>query len=287
MMMNFPTAVAAPGIAASGVQWFSLPGEPEIPAWLMGGFSTRRGGLSHAYCAADAPGELNLGLTAHDDPATVRANRKLFAEAVSGDAATPLITLRQIHSCQIVKAERGDAAREPLPEGDGLITDQTGVLLGMQTADCIPVLVADLRRRAVGAFHAGWRGTVQGIAAAGVAQMRQWYGCDPAEMLAFIGPGIGLCCYTVGEEVRAAFAERFGYAAELFRNAEDSASAPRLHLREANRRQLLDAGLRPEAIALVGGCTLCERDLFFSHRGEQGRTGRMLSVIGIRAGERR
>jgi hypothetical protein len=270
----------------------------------MGGFSTRLGGLSRAYCTKDAPGELNLGLTASDERETVLGNRKLFAQAVSGRKTTSLVTLRQIHSNLIVKAERQDASRQPLRQGDALMTDQPGMLLGIQTADCIPVLVADRKRRVVAAFHAGWRGTVARIVESGIGRMRLEYGCQPENLFAAIGPGIGACCYAVGEELRAAFASQFAYAPTLFHEVDDSEPirrkypmlfltqrapghspiGPSLHLDlvEANRRQLLDAGLKENAIQTVGGCTCCRQELFFSHRGSHGMAGRMLSVIGIR-----
>jgi YfiH family protein len=184
------------------------------------------------------------------------------------------------------------------------MTDEPGLLLGIQTADCIPVLVADRKRRAVAAFHAGWRGTVKRIVEGGVGRMRLEFGSRPEDLIAAIGPGIGPCCYAVGEETLAEFESQFAYARELFREVDDadevrrkypmlfltqrapghSPIGPNLHLDlvEANRRQLLTAGLKPQAIHSVGGCTQCHRELFFSHRGSQGRAGRMMSVIGIR-----
>jgi hypothetical protein len=297
------SAAPVPRAARNGVEWLAVPGWAKT-SWLWHGFSTRRGGLSRAYCAEGAPGELNLGFTAEDDRETVAGNRRLLAEAVSGDAATPLVALRQIHSKLVVVAEAGDANRERPWKGDGLMTDEPGLLLGIQTADCIPVLVADRKRRAVAAFHAGWRGTVNRIVEAGVGRMRLEFGSRPEDLMAAIGPGIGPCCYAVGEEMFSEFESQFAYARKLFREVYDSdpvrtrypmlfltqrapghsSIGPSLHLdlAEANRRQLLAAGLKPGAIKLVGGCTSCQRELFFSHRGSQGRAGRMMSVIGIR-----
>ncbi len=305
------TAAPVPRVASNGVEWLAVPGW-EKTSWLWHGFSTRRGGLSRAYCADDAPGELNLGFTADDDAETVVQNRRLLAEAVSEDAATPLVTLRQIHSNLVRLADSKDAGRERPGNrssslgwrGDGLMTDEPGLLLGIQTADCIPVLVADRKRHAVAAFHAGWRGTVQRIVESGIGRMRLEFGSRPEDLMAAIGPGIGACCYAVGEEMLSAFESQFAYARELFCEVDDadavrirypmlfltqrapghSPIGPSLHLNlvEANRRQLLDAGLKPGAIQSVGGCTSCQRELFFSHRGSGGHAGRMLSVIGIR-----
>ncbi|MGA2671616.1 MAG: peptidoglycan editing factor PgeF [Terracidiphilus sp.] len=296
-------AAPVPRVAPNGVPWLTVPGWEKTP-WLWHGFSTRKGGLSRCYCPEDAPGELNLGFTADDSRETVALNRGLLAEAVTGDPATPLVTLRQIHSNVLVVAAAGDALREQPWKGDGLMTDEPGLLLGIQTADCIPVLVVDRKRRAVAAFHAGWRGTVKRIVETGVGRMRFEFGSRPEDMVAAIGPGIGACCYAVGEEVLSSFESQFVYARELFCEVDDadavrtkypmlfltqrapghSPIGPSLHLDliEANRRQLLDAGLKPRSIRSVGGCTNCQADLFFSYRASHGHAGRMLSVIGIR-----
>jgi polyphenol oxidase len=292
-----------PRLAPNGVPWLAVPGWEKSP-WLWHGFSTRKGGLSRAYCADDAPGELNLGFTAEDERETVVQNRRLFAEAITGDLETPLVCLRQIHSSLLVVARAEDAGREMPWKGDGLMTDEPGVLLGIQTADCIPVLVADRKRHAVAAFHAGWRGTVSRIVENGIGRMRLQFGSKPEDLIAAIGPGVGQCCYAVGEELLSSFESQFSYARELFREVYSvdpvrtkypmlfltqrapghSEIGPSLHLDlvEANRRQLLSAGLKPKSIKTVGGCTSCQTDLFFSHRASQGHAGRLLSVIGIR-----
>ena len=296
-------------IAANGVQWLGVPGWERI-SWLWHGFSTRRGGVSRAYCAEGAEGELNLGFTPDDERENVLRNRELMSEAVSGDRGTALATLRQIHSNVLIAggpspvcAEQDRLSGKPWGKGDGLMTDQPGILLGIQTADCIPVLVADRRRRAVAAFHAGWRGTVKRIVELGIGRMRMEFGSRPEDLMAAIGPGILACCYAVGEEVFSEFDSQFSYGAELFREVYSSdpvktkypllfmtqrapghsAIGPSLHvdLVEANRRQLLAAGLKPDAIQAVGACTHCHPEMFFSHRGSKGRCGRMMSVIGI------
>ena len=297
------TAAPVPHRAANGVYWLPVPGW-NLP-WLWAGFSTRQGGLSRAYCQQDAAaGDLNLGFTEADGRNKVLANRRLLAQAATSDACTPLIPLRQFHSNQIVRAVRADAARSDPRKADGQMTDEPGMLLAIQTADCIPVLVADRRQRAVAAFHAGWRGTVKRIVEFGVGSMRLAFGSRPQDLIAAIGPGIGLCCYAVGEEVLSAFESQFSYAHDLFREVYDagpvrrkypmlfltqrapghSPIGPNLHvdLVEANRRQLLAAGLSPRSIQIVGGCTQCHTDLFFSHRASHGHAGRMMAVIGIR-----
>ena len=297
----------APQVAANGVEWLAVPGWGRM-GWLWHGFSTRRGGVTRAYSVEGAPGELNLGFTAQDTRESVVRNRRLLAEAMSGNPSTPLITLRQIHSNLVVIAGAAHASRDrstsPGWGGDGLMTAEPGLLLAIQTADCIPVLVADRRGHAVAAFHAGWRGTVKRIVESGVGRMRLEFGSRPQDLVAAIGPGIGACCYAVGEEVLSAFESQFSYARELFHDVYDSDAvrakypmlfltqrapghspigpSPHLDLVEANRRQLLDAGIKPRAIKIVGGCTSCQPELFFSHRASRGHAGRMMSVIGIR-----
>jgi YfiH family protein len=279
---------------------------PELD-WLIHGFSTRTGGRTTVYQQGS---DLNLGFTDSDDRDTVVANRELFVSAVAcGKHFLGLVTLRQIHSSLIRKVGAGDVQGNEMAavlKGDGLMTGEPGVLLGIQTADCIPVLVADRRKRAVAAFHAGWRGTLARIVENGVGRMRLEYGSSPKDLIASIGPGIGQCCYSVGEEVQQEFAAQFAYAPELFREVYDSdavrekypmlfltARAPghsalgpatHLDLAEANRRQLLAAGLKASAIFMSGQCTGCLTDQFFSHRMERGFTGRMMSVIGIGGG---
>jgi polyphenol oxidase len=300
---DFRQMAPAQQVAANGVRWLPVPGWEQLP-WLWHGFSTRLGGESTAYCIEGAPGELNLGFTAGDSRRIVLRNRRLYAEAVTGNPDTPLVSLRQIHSSLLMIAHAGDALRAEPHKGDGLITDEAGLLLGIQTADCIPVLVADKKRRVVAAFHAGWRGTVERIVEKGVGLMRMEYGSQPEDLEAAIGPGIGRCCYAVGEEVLSSFESQFTYAQDLFsevysidpvrtkypmlfltqRAPGHSDIGPSLHLDlvEANRRQLLAAGLLPESIQSIGGCTNCQPELFFSHRAGQGRAGRMMAVIGIR-----
>jgi YfiH family protein len=281
-------------------------------AWLRHGFSTRAGGVSPIY-GHGSLNSLNLGWTQQDDPANVARNRSRFLGEVAGGAAARLVTLRQIHSGLIRAVEAADRELEApdgraLLRGDGIMTQVPGVMLAVQVADCVPVLVADVRRRAVAAFHAGWRGTLKRIVERGIGTMRLRYGSRPEELVAAVGPSVGACCYAVGEEVRHEFESQFAYAEQLFREVYDSdpvrekypllfltARAPghsnigpqiHLDLWEANRRQLLDAGLKAGRITVIGECTACARVQggglkYFSHRGESGFAGRSMGVVGI------
>jgi polyphenol oxidase len=275
-------------VSDDGVEWLSVPDWSRL-GWLWHGFSTRRGGLSRAYLPENSEGlagELNLGFTADDDADRVRENRRRLVAAVTGSRETELVTVRQVHSDVSVVAR--SAASERPATADGIMTDREDLLLGILTADCIPVLVADPVRRVVAAFHAGWRGTVQRVVESGIAKMRAEFGSEPGELMAAIGPGIGACCYAVGDEVRREFESHFDYGAELF-SGGDAGSAGRLEtvrldLTEANRRQLISAGLPEGAIVTVGGCTSCQPERFYSHRASGGRAGRLMAVIGILPG---
>ena len=238
-------------------------------------------------------------------------NRRRFVKAVAG-APLPLVGLRQFHSGMIRVVEASDKALEtpqgrPVLRGDGLMTDVPGVMLGVGVADCVPVLLADVKRRAVAAFHAGWRGTLARIVERGIGTMGLRYGSRPEDLRAVVGPSIGACCYSVGEEVRFEFESQFAYAPALFAEVYDSdpvrdkypllfltARAPghsnigpqiHVNLAEANRRQLLDAGLKEKHVTMLAECTACTRagnDLkYFSHRGESGFAGRMMGVVGV------
>jgi YfiH family protein len=268
--------------------------------WLVHGFSTRTRGASRVYGGRT----LNLGFTKHDSRGAVERNRQAFLRqlgASNGKTLWPLVTLRQIHSDLIHRISEPPEA--PLT-GDGLVTDTAGMLIAVQTADCLPVMLVDPKHRAVGVFHAGWRGTVKRIVEKGVGEMRRWFGTEPRHTKAAIGPGIHGCCYEVGPEVREKFESQFGYAADLFREVKESdrvrerypllflSARPPGHsqlphkifldLVEANRRQLIDAGVARENISASRLCTTCHPDLFFSYRAEKGVTGRMMGVAGVR-----
>ena len=274
--------------------------------WMRHGFSTRAGGVSSVY------GEhtLNLGWTKEDDDGAVAENRRRFLavimrlgtqfDAEKRDAVPQnaiemlekrslaqqgtLVTLRQVHSAVSRVVEAGDGALEgrlqtaegrAVLEGDGMMTDVPGVMLGIQVADCVPVIVADVKRRAVGVFHAGWRGTEARIVEQGIGTMRMRYGSSPEDLVAAVGPSIGVCCYSVGEELRLDFESQFAYSKELFSRR---GSKVHLDLWEANRRQLLDAGVPEERISVVGECTAC------AMAGAGRSTSRIAGRAGLRGG---
>ncbi|HEY2169943.1 MAG TPA: peptidoglycan editing factor PgeF [Candidatus Angelobacter sp.] len=278
--------------------------------WLVHGFTTRPGGVTTSYGGRT----LNLGFTKDDLRSSVERNRKqvlLAVGAASKATPWPLVTLRQVHSdiIHVVRSRKPDFLKHGLLKqahfvGDGLVTDLRGLALGILTADCFPVLLVDTKKKAVGAFHAGWRGTVKRIVEKGVGIMRLEFGSRPEDIHAAIGPGIQQCSFEVGEEVEEAFHTQFAYAAELFHRVQESDAvrerypmlfmnqrAPghgdpcikvHLDLREANRRQLLAAGVPEANITALKDCTVCEPKKFFSHRRERGKTGRQMAIVGIK-----
>jgi len=200
-------------------------------------------------------------------------NRVRFLAAI-GAAGWPSLKLKQVHSGIVRDMNDTSAANEAL-EGDAAVTGLRGVLIGVQTADCVPILVADSQARAVAAIHAGWRGTAARIADTTVKRLFSFLGVEPKDLTVAIGPHIGVCCYEVGDEV----VEAIGDPAVFERRAE----WPRAHLNlgEANRRQFLNAGLLDEQIETSSLCTHCSQDLFHSYRRDGKKAGAMLSVIGI------
>lgn len=274
--------------------------------WLVHGFSTRRGGHSHL----NGHPALSLSLTEWDTRIAVLANRREFQVAL-GAAGMALVTLRQMHSDVAHSVDQPPAGRL---RGDALLTRTPGLLLGVQTADCLPILLADTRHRAVAAVHAGWRGTLKRAVEKTLGRMQMLFGTRPADVVAALGPGIGRCCYEVGPEVVQQFAGQFAEAREWFAApagargraasfdqiaAGDTPNplkwlsmAPpghdpppprlRLNLAAANCWQLQHAGVRAKNLVTSDLCTACRTDLLFSHRAERGHTGRLLGVIAIK-----
>jgi hypothetical protein len=266
-------------VRRGGLAWIQHPLIARY-SWLIHAFSTRQGGVS---CGPSAG--LNLGFTEGEPRARVRENRDLFFQQLGAEHFAPT-ALRQVHSASVYQVRRATSGEleyclggNRMPEqpgvaqiaGDGLLTDQAGILLSVRTADCLPVLLVDPKHRAVAAVHAGWRGALARIIEKAAGEMRRVYGSEPQDLFAVLGPSIRVCCFEVGEEVEEAFQGRFPHADRFFH----------LDLVAVARDQLLAAGLAPHHIAAVDFCTACRTDLFYSYRKEGSRTGRMMAVIGI------
>ena len=296
-----------------GIEWLESPPLASIP-WLVHAFSTRiaaGNGAKHR--------DFNLGMPEGPTARALQANREKFTRAI-GAADFEVAAIRQIHSDKVFEVGATEDGRltfgapgalQPtaMPDasqGDGLVTQRPGVLLSVRTADCMPILLADVEKRVVAAVHAGWRGALGRIAEKTVGEMRRVFGSQPEDILAAIGPSIGLCCYQVGPEVVDAFSGAFVNADAFIERPTALADAPseppspsflsrfppghapgpesafKLDLAAVARHQLEAAGVRPKNILISGACTSCQNERFFSYRKEGSRAGRMMAVIGIR-----
>lgn len=278
---------------SEGLQLLQIPAFSKLP-WLIHGFSTTPGGISEL----NGKSVLNLSFTEWDSRENVLENRRRFQSALEA-SHLPLITLKQIHSDVIHAFD--SAPSEPC-KGDALVINRPGLLLAVQTADCVPILLVDPKKRAIAAIHAGWRGTLARIVTKTIGAMQMHFATDPGDLLAAIGPCIGPCCYDVGTEVATQFLSQFSDAAAYFdelRTGEEPnplqwlnmappghQPAPKnvfLDLPKATQSQLLAAGLRPQNIHVVNLCTACRPDFLFSYRQKGSHTGRQMSAIALRA----
>ena len=245
------------------------------------GISTRHGGASRDFYDS-----LNLGLHVEDEKEAVLENRRRFCRMVGAEPERTA-TCQQVHGDRVVRITAGEAGAGfadyagAIPDTDALITNEPGLPLMLFFADCTPILLADPVKRAVGLAHGGWKGTVKSIAARTVAAMAKEFGSDPADLLAAIGPSIGSCCYQVGEGVADQFREAFpDFSAEILETRPDGST--HLDLQLCNTRQLEKAGLKRENIANAHTCTACNNRQFFSYRADNGKTGRIAAIIGVK-----
>lgn len=234
------------------------------------GIFTRLGGVSPAPFNS-----LNTGGSVGDEAVNVRTNHQRMYDVLGVDGTRAASTW-QIHGAEVIVAQEPFSERSWQAQADGIITDQVGLSLVMRFADCLPLLYHDPVRGAIGLAHAGWRGTVAGMAEAMVAAMQSHYGTRPQDLEVLIGPGISQAHFQVGEEVVVAMTERFGSDTPLVRRDPVDGTAY-VDLWAANRRALVRAGV--QRIEVMELCTYERTDLFFSHRAEKGRTGRFGVVI--------
>jgi hypothetical protein len=278
--------------ASRNLQLLQVPAFSKLP-WLVHAFSTSPGGIS----PLENEKVLNLGFTDWDTRENVLENRRRFQTAAN-TKALPLVTLKQFHSDVIHLFDTTPS--EPC-KGDASITNRPGLALAIQTADCVPILLVDPKKRAIAAIHAGWRGTLARIAAKTIGKMQMHFATNPRDLLAAIGPSIGPCCYEVGAEVATQFLSQFPDAPSYFdefRTGDEPnpiqwlnmmppghQPPPKgvlLDLRKANRSQLQSAGLRPQNIHTIDLCTACRPNLLFSYRKQGPQSGRLMSIIALR-----
>ncbi len=247
--------------------------DPFTDCGFINAFSCRQHGQSNIV-----PGELNLALHIGDDPELVRANRRIYAEALGLDPCR-LTTCAQMHGTKVVAVTEklvGSGAlnfADTIADTDALITNLRNVPLFLFYADCVPVLLADTKLGAIGLAHAGWRGSVGEIALKTVQSMQEHYGCKPADIIAGIGPSICSNCYEVDDKVLEA-APKYRKCFTLKPNGKYQ-----LDIWRMNNLQLEAAGILSANIYFSKICTCDNHELFFSYRAERGRTGRMGTIL--------
>ncbi len=242
---------------------------------FVNGFSTRLGGVSPF-----PENDLNLAGYDEDSVENIAENRRRFLQVFGTDFR--LASCWQIHSANVRVVKNFDDAKDGNYKMDALISDVPKVLLGAKTADCVPVLIGDVRTKSFAAIHAGWRGTVDSIVVNAIEKMREIYGTNPKDLICAIGAAASGKNYEVGQDVIDAFAEKFSTCGKLLKPTRDGHALVDLHL--ANKEQLLSVGVLSKNIFTAPFCTIERTDLFFSYRVEKklyGKTGRLMAVIGL------
>jgi len=286
MSIPMETITGVTNFKSAGFYWRTLDGvtalvcSPLEQDGFVNGFSTRGGGVSPMLHDA-----LNLAGFNEDTAENILENRSRFLKLFEGEWS--LAGCWQVHGADIrMVREPSQAQPRPYATGDddrcdALVSNLHHTLLGVKTADCVPLLMGDPRTGAFAAVHAGWRGTLASIGTHAVKQLQLEYGVRPEDLRVAIGPSAGPCCYEVGIDVINAFKAKFEDADDLFTPRREGHAL--IDLLEANRRQLLSVGVVAERIHLSPLCTMCRTDLFFSYRREKslhGKVGRLMSVIG-------
>ena len=269
-------------LANSGFYWRERDGvkvlvcKPLEQAGFVNGFSTRVGGVS------DFPDKsLNLAGFDEDLAENIYENCRRFLNALGADLK--LATAWQVHGDGVKVVATDEDITNSEERFDGLVSRMQGVLVGVKTADCVPILIGDIRNKAFAAVHAGWRGTVRSIVVRAIEKMQAEFGSEPKNMVAAIGPAAGCKNYEIGRDVIDEFTNAFKGAEKYFAPTSEEHAYIDLHL--ANKDQLLSCGVPMDAIYTAPYCTMDRIDLFFSYRVEKklfGKTGRLLSVIGQR-----
>jgi YfiH family protein len=244
------------------------------------GFSTRAGGVSPM-----PENSLNLAGFNEDAAENILENRRRFLKLFKGDWM--LAGCWQVHGSDIrlinnlADAKAAEDGRGDTVYCDAIVGNAAGVLAGVKTADCVPILMGDPKTGAFAAVHAGWRGALAEVAPSAVKRMTAEYKTRPQDVCVAIGPAAGFCCYEVGTEVIEAFGGRFAISDELFKATREKHAC--INLLQANRSQLVSAGVTADRVYTAPLCTMCRTDLFFSYRREKnvyGKVGRLMSVIG-------
>lgn len=267
-------------LSESGFEWRERDGVrllvcTELTAkGFKNAFSTRLGGVSPIPQKA-----LNLAGFGEDSKDNIYENRRRFLRAIGGDFE--LATVWQVHGDTVKIATSASDAAASEDRADALVSDLDGILVGVKTADCVPILLGDPRTGAFAAVHAGWRGTVHSIVKKSVNAMIERFGSTTEDIVCAIGPAAGCSNYEIGQDVIDAFSQTFADADEYIMATRPGHAL--IDLQKANKIQLLVTGVCPDQIFTAPFCTIERNDLFFSYRIEKtkyGKTGRLLSVIG-------
>lgn len=224
---------------------------------------------------------LNLSGLDIDSTENVAENRRRFLRVFNGDFQ--IATAWQVHGDAVRIVKNFEEAKEANEKFDALVSNLSNVLVGVKTADCVPILIGDSKTKAFAAIHAGWRGTVQSIVPKTIAKMQENFGTKVEDLTVAIGAAALACCYEIGQDVIEDFEQNLPNSKHLFIPTIDGHALVDLH--KANHEQLLGVGVSPENIYIAPLCTIDRTDLFFSYRVEKkslGKTGRLLSVIGRR-----
>lgn len=242
------------------------------------GFSTRLGGVSEGDCAT-----MNFSMSRGDTEENVRENYRRMGAAIGFDPES-LVLSWQTHTTNIRKVTAADAGKgydreRDYRDIDGLMTDVPGLALVTLYADCVPLFFLDPVKKVIAASHSGWRGTVARMGRCTVEAMQAEYGCRPENILAAVGPSICGDCYEVSEDVAQRFAEEFDSSHRILWRSPSDPKKYQLDLQAANRRILLEAGIRKEHLQIGDICTCCNKGLLFSHRGSKGRRGNMAGFL--------
>ncbi len=243
---------------------------------FINGFSTRLGGVS------DFPkNSLNLAGYDEDSAENIEENRRRFLQLFGGNFR--LASCWQIHSADVRVVKTFEDAKDGNHKFDALVSNISNVLLGVKTADCVPILLGDMQTKAFAAVHAGWRGTVNSVVENAIEKMRENYGTNSKDLICAIGPAATCKNYEIGQDVIDTFKQKFPQSKHLFQKTREEHALINLHL--ANKEQLISVGVLPENISVAPFCTMERTDLFFSYRKEKklyGKTGRLMSVIGLK-----
>lgn len=258
-----------------GLYYYTIPSF-STTGQVKHGFSSRLGGVSSGACSS-----LNLGFKRKDTSVNVKNNFELFCQSV-GIETKQMVFTDQVHKDRIAIVDERDIGKgfdreSDIFETDGLITNKLGVALVTFYADCVPLFFLDPIKKVIGLSHSGWRGTVAKIGMKTLNSMKDVFGTNPADCLVGIGPSIGSCCFEVDEPVAEEFCKAFPLYSDVL--IEPKGNKYYIDLWAANRIQLEASGVQRKNITISSLCTCCNRDTFFSHRGDNGQTGSLAAVL--------